>query len=173
MCGGVPTPFSMANTLPKLKKSSSWMVSSVSKEEVFLHSRPLARNRTKQILRCNNQANEASTAPSLKPVKALSQMRIPFWSKTRLLTHFLRSIPTWTLTLSTRVPSAIVNSLPSLQRRTRKLKKEHILCCEDSTLLPRHSGTQKRVGRTKQKDQIDNETRLIWKVRVLFYCFAA
>ena len=56
--GGVPTRFSMANILPKLKKSSSWMISSVWKEEVFLHSRPLARNRTKQILRCNNQANE-------------------------------------------------------------------------------------------------------------------
>ena len=56
--GGVPTRFSMANTLAKLKKSSSWMISSVSKEEVFLHSLPLAQNRTKQILRCNNQANE-------------------------------------------------------------------------------------------------------------------
>ena len=45
------------------------------------------------------------------------------------------------------------------------LKKEEILRCnnqanEDSTLLRWHSGTQKRVGRTKQKDQIDNEIRL-------------
>ena len=56
--GGVPIGFSMANTLPKLKKSSSGMIFCVSKEEVFLHSRPLARNRTKKILRCNNQANE-------------------------------------------------------------------------------------------------------------------
>ena len=31
--GGVPTRFSMANTLPKLKESSSGMISSVSKEE--------------------------------------------------------------------------------------------------------------------------------------------
>ena len=50
------------------------------------------------------------------------------------LTHFLRSIPT--LTLSTRVPSAIVNSLSSLQGRTGKLKKRALsllwkipLCC--------------------------------------------
>ena len=34
--GGVPTRFSMANTLRKVEKSSSRMISSVSKEEVFL-----------------------------------------------------------------------------------------------------------------------------------------
>ena len=47
------------------------MISSVLKE-VFLHSRPLARNRTKKILRCNNQANErqlpvAKTSESIEP----------------------------------------------------------------------------------------------------------
>ena len=34
---------------------------------------------------------------------------------------------------------------------------------EDSTLLRWHSGTQKRVERAKQSDQIDNEARLLWK----------
>ena len=42
-------------------------------------------------------------------------------------------------------------------------KKNTFSAVEDSTLLRWHSGTQKRVGRTKQKDQIDNETRLFWK----------
>ena len=50
------------------------MISSDLKEEVFLHSRPLARarNRMKQILRCNNQANElqlpvAEPSESIEP----------------------------------------------------------------------------------------------------------
>ena len=30
-------------------------------------------------------------------------------------------------------------------------------------MLRWHSGTQKRGGRTKQRDQIDNEARLFWK----------
>ena len=34
---------------------------------------------------------------------------------------------------------------------------------EDFTLLRWHSGTQKRVERAKQRDQIDNEARLLWK----------
>ena len=55
-------------------------------------------------------------------------------------------------------------SLVSPQRRTRKLKKEHFLCCgTDSTPLLWHSGTQKLVGRAKQRDQIDNKARLFWK----------
>ena len=37
---------------------------------------------------------------------------------------------------------------------------------EDSSLLRWHSGTQKRVGRTNQKDQIDKETRHFWKTIV-------
>ena len=39
-------------------------------------------------------------------------------------------------------------------------KKNTFSAVEDSTLLRWHSGTQKRVGRTKQRDQIDNEARL-------------
>ena len=34
---------------------------------------------------------------------------------------------------------------------------------EDFTLLRWHSGTQKRIERAKQRDQIDNEARLLWK----------
>ena len=41
-------------------------------------------------------------------------------------------------------------------------KKNTFSAVEDSTLLRWHSGTQKRVGRTKQRDQIDNEARLFW-----------
>ena len=42
-------------------------------------------------------------------------------------------------------------------------KKNTFSAVEDSTMFRWHSGTQKRVGRTKQKDQIDNETRPFWK----------
>ena len=41
-------------------------------------------------------------------------------------------------------------------------KKNTFSAVEDSTLLWWHSGTQKRVGRAKQRDQIDNEARLFW-----------
>ena len=34
---------------------------------------------------------------------------------------------------------------------------------EDFTSLRWHSGTQKRIEREKQRDQIDNEARLFWK----------
>ena len=82
----------------------------------------------------------------------------------RLLTHFLRSIPTWTLT----IPSAIVNSLPPslwfpLRGERGNWKYNTFSAVEDSTLLRWYSGTQKRGGRTKQRDQIDNEARLFWK----------
>ena len=45
----------MASTFPKVKKSFSWDISSVPKEEVIYFARP---NRTKQILRWNHQPNE-------------------------------------------------------------------------------------------------------------------
>ena len=60
-------------------------------------------------------------------------------------------------------------SLVSPQRRTRKLEKKRTLAFsaeEDSTVLRWHSGTQKRVGRTKEREQIDNEARLPW-----LWCF--
>ena len=84
----------------------------------------------------------------------------------RSLTHFLRSIPTWTLTM----PSAIVNSLPpslwlSLRGERENWKNNTFSAVEDSTLLQWHSGTQKRVG-GEERDQIDNEARLFWKSTV-------
>ena len=55
-------------------------------------------------------------------------------------------------------------SLVFSPRRTRKLKKKTFFSVvEDSTLLRWHSGTQKRVGKAKQRDQIDNEARHFWK----------
>ena len=82
----------------------------------------------------------------------------------RSLTHFLRLIPTWTLT----IPSATVNSLPpslwfSLRGERENWKNNTFSAVEDSTLLWWHSGTQKRVGRAKERDQIDNEARPPWK----------
>ena len=66
-------------------------------------------------------------------------------------------------------------SLVSPQRRTRKLKKRTLKvffysvsfsAVEDFTLLRWHSGAQKRIGRAKQRDQIDNnEARLSWKTK--------
>ena len=41
-------------------------------------------------------------------------------------------------------------------------KESTFSAVEDSTLLRWHSGTQKRVGRRNQRDQIDNEARLFW-----------
>ena len=41
-------------------------------------------------------------------------------------------------------------------------KKITFSAVEDSTQLRWHSGTQNHVGRTKQKDQIDNNTRVLF-----------
>ena len=82
----------------------------------------------------------------------------------RSLTHFLRLIPTWTLT----IPSATVNSLPpslwfSFTGEWENWKNNTFSAVEDATLLGWRSETQKRVGRAKERDQIDNEARLSWK----------
>ena len=42
-------------------------------------------------------------------------------------------------------------------------EKNTFSAVEDFTLLQWHSGTQKRVKKAKQRDQIDNEARLLWK----------
>ena len=42
-------------------------------------------------------------------------------------------------------------------------KRNTFSALEDFTLLRWHSGTQKRGGRAKQRDQIHNEARLFWK----------
>ena len=51
-----PDMIFMANTLPKVKLFLNDIL--CLKERSYLLSRPLAQNHTKQILRCNNQANE-------------------------------------------------------------------------------------------------------------------
>ena len=48
----------MANTLPKLKKVLLELISSAQRKKLFARSGPLARNRTKQMQQCNNQANK-------------------------------------------------------------------------------------------------------------------
>ena len=71
--GGVPARFSKANTLPKLKKSSSWMVSSVpSKEEFFLHrihSQGIAQSKYYSAItkRMNFNCPVAETSESIEP----------------------------------------------------------------------------------------------------------
>ena len=89
----------------------------------------------------------------------------------RSLTHFLRLIPTWTLT----IPSAIVNSLPpslwfSLRGERENWKNNTFSAVEDSTRLRWHSGTQKRVGRAKERDQSttkqDIPGKALWKQNI-------
>ena len=60
--GGVPTTY-MTSTFLKVKKSSSWKTLCL-KRGSCLRPRPLARNRTKWILLCNNQANELQFVPN-------------------------------------------------------------------------------------------------------------
>ena len=85
----------------------------------------------------------------------------------RSLTHFLRS-SNLNLNSSLRDHEFLASvSLVSCQRRTRKLKKNNTFSAvEELTLLRWHSGTQNRVVRAKQSDQIDNEARLFWKAFV-------
>ena len=160
MSGGVPTRFSMANTLPKLKKSSSWMISSVSKEEVFSHSRPLALNRTKQILRCNNRANELQLPRRWNQRKHWAKWQ-QFGTKRDCL-HIFDSNLNFNTEYARSFGDRELLAFSS-KANGKTEKKNTFSAVEDFTLLWWHSGTQKRVGRTKQKDQIDNETRLFWK----------
>ena len=59
---------SMACTFPKAKKSCSWKLCT------FCHYFIQTESSTKKVLRWYHQANELQLPPSLKPVKALSQM---------------------------------------------------------------------------------------------------
>ena len=77
MSGGVPTRLH-AQYLPQGKEKVLLKDILCLKKVVYLFSTLLRLNRTKQILRWNHQANELQLPPSLKPVKALSQMT-PTW----------------------------------------------------------------------------------------------
>ena len=57
-------------------------------------------------------------------------------------------------------------SLVSLRGELGNWKYNTFSVVEDSIMLWWHSGTQKRRGRTKQRDQIDNEARFFWKSTV-------
>ena len=125
-----------------------------------MHSRPLARNRTKQILRCNNQANERQLphrSESIEPndnnleLNAIAYKFSKIDSSLNFHTEYARSFGDHELLAF------------SSEAKGETEKKNTFSAVEDSTLLQWHSGTQKRVGRTKQKDQIDNETTLFWK----------
>ena len=50
---------------------------------------------------------------------------------------------------------------PEANEKTEKITLS--LLWEDSTLLQWYTGTQKCVGRAKEKNQIDSEARLFWK----------
>ena len=103
----------MPSTFPKVKKSYSWETSFVSKKKLFISSSTLLwLNRRKKVLRWNHQANELQLFPSLKPVKALSQMT-PTWKEMRSFTHFqgYSSLKCSKQTFTVR--SAIVNSFTS------------------------------------------------------------
>ena len=73
MSGGVPTRFSMANTLPKLKKSSSWMISSQRKKFfcIHVHSHGIARSKYYSYgaitKRMNFNCPIAETSESIEP----------------------------------------------------------------------------------------------------------
>ena len=81
----------------------------------------------------------------------------------RSLTHFLRLIPTWTLTVLWRSWTSCLRlfGFPS-EGNEETERKNTFSAVEDSTLLRWHSRTQKRVGRAKQWDQINNEARVSW-----------
>ena len=83
------------------------------KKKLFTSACTLLRlNRTKQILRWNHVASEVQLPPSLKPVKALSQMT-PIWKKMRSVAHFLRYSSLKCSKQTFTVRSAIVNSFTS------------------------------------------------------------
>ena len=118
------------------------------------------RNRTKQILRCNNQANERQLphrSESIKPndndleLNAIAYTFSKIDSSRNFNTEYASSFGDRELLAF------------SSEADGETEKKNTFSAVEDSTLLRWHSGTQKRVGRTKQKDQIDNETTLFWK----------
>ena len=159
MSGGVPTRFSMANTLPKLKKSSSWMISSVSKEEAFSHSRPLALNRTKQILRYNNRANELQLPRRWNQWKHWAKWQ-QFGTKRDCL-HIFDS----NLNFKTGVRAFLRRSwTPCLLFRGEQenWKKEHFLCCGrfHSVAVAFRNTKARREDETKGPNRQRNKTFL-------------
>ena len=163
MSGGVPTRFSMANTLPKLKKSSSWRISSERKKFfcIHVHSHGIARSKCYSYgeitKRMNFNCPVAETSESIEPndnnleLNAIAYIFSKIDSNLNFNTEYARSFGDRELL-----------AFSSEANGETEKKNYTFSAVEDSTLLRWHSGTQKRVGRTKQRDQIDNEARLFW-----------
>ena len=143
------------------------MISSVSKEEVIcvrVHSHGIARSKyygaiTKQM---NFNCPVAETSESIEPNDNNLELNAIAYTFSKI-----DSNPDFSSSFGDRELLASV-SLVSPQRRTPTLKKITLSptfsAGKDSTLFRWHSGTQKRGGRTQQRDQIDNEvTRLLGK----------
>ena len=152
MSGGVLTRFSMANTLPKLKKSSFWMISSVWKEEGFCvrdHSHAgIARSKCYGAItkRMNFNCPVAETSESIEPNDNNLELKaFSFFSWLYSNLNFNAAV------------RAFLAFSSDANGKTEK-KKNTFSAVEDSTLLRWHSGTQKRIGRTKQKEKHSNKT---------------
>ena len=148
---------------PQVKESSSWMISTVSKEEVIcvcIHSHGIAQNKYYSAItkRINFNCPIAETSESIELSDNNSELNAIAYTFSKIDSNlnFNNSFGDCELLASV--------SLVPPPRWTRKLKKNTFFSSvEDSTLLRWHSRTQKRVGRSKQRDQIDNEARLFWK----------
>ena len=157
----------MANTLPKSKRSSSWMIPFVSKEEVLcvrVHSHGITRNKYYGVITKRMNFN-CPVAETRKP-RSSSIERNYNNLKLNAIAYTFSKIDSnlnFNNSFGDRELLASV-SLVFPQRRTRKLKEYNTFSAvEDSFLLQWHSGAQKHVGRAKERDQIDNEEGLFWK----------
>ena len=138
------------------------MVSSVSKEEVFcirVHSHGIARSKYYVAItkRMNSNCPVAETSESIEPNDNNLELNAISYTFSKIDSN-LNSNTEYARSFCDRELLAF-----SSEANGETEKKNTFSAVEDSTLLRWHSGTQKRVGRTKQKDQIDNETRLLEK----------
>ena len=158
--GGVPTRFSMANALPKLKVEVFLnVISSVSKEEVFcihVHSHGIARRKCYGAItkRMNFNCPVAETSESIDPNDYNLELNTIAYTFSKIDSNLINFNTEYARSFGDRELLAF-----SSEANGETEKKNTFSAVEDSTLLQWHSATQKREGRTKQKDQIDNETR--------------
>ena len=133
-----------------------------------LRPRPLARNRTKRILRCNNQANELQlpslvvTSESTEPKDNEFELKAVAYAFSKIFQ------PEIYLNVTNRlstVPSAIMNSSPSSifpSEANWETKKKHSLYCGifRSVLYSSIYKHKNSYGGRNKVHQIDNEARL-------------
>ena len=130
---------------------------------IHVHSHGIARNRSKYYDAITKPMNfncpVAETSESIEPndnnlkLNAIAYTFSKIDSNLNINTEYARSF-------GDRELGELLAFSSESNRETEK--KNTFSAVEDSTLLRWHSGTQKRVGRTKQRDQIDNEARLFW-----------